>query len=196
MAQGKNNSVSNNRRNSVTGSRKNRENRRKRESETEANNTNRNKDKPDTVVENNEDTGGFFLTQDIEENVDEGIENEAKDPEKDLSESVEDNSRAHPVEANTTTTVVKDVAEAHDNVNDEEYEEEEPKSFQTKDSTDSGIGEDIHPPPPAQRPVARNKSSRAKLGPRNKSEMRAGMQKEYFLGLEHLRKMITGKSDF
>ncbi len=177
----------------MTGSRKHRENRRKRESETEANNTDRNKgNKKDNNVENNEDSGGFFLTQDIDEAGDEGIENEGKDAEKDLSEGVEDESRAHPVEANTTTTVVKDVVETPDNVN-EDYEEE-PKSFETKDSTDSGIGEDIHPQ--AVRPVTRNKSSRAKLGPRNKSEMRAGMQKEYFLGLEHLRKMITGKSDF
>ncbi len=178
----------------MTGSRKNRENRRKRENETEANNKNRNKDKPDTAVENNEDSGGFFLTQDIEEAGDEGIENEAKDTDKGLSESVEEDTRAHPVEANTTTTVVKDTSQTPDNVNDE-FEEEDPKSFQTKDSTDSGICEDVHPPP-VQRPVTRNKSSRAKLGPRNKSEMRAGMQKEYFLGLEHLRKIITGKSNF
>ena len=48
----------------------------------------------------------------------------------------------------------------------------------TKCSTDSGIG-DIE---------------QSKIGPRNKSTINAGMRKDYFKGLDNLRKMISGKS--
>ena len=48
----------------------------------------------------------------------------------------------------------------------------------TKCSTDSGIA-DIE---------------QSKIGPRNKSTINAGMRKDYFKGLDNLRKMISGKS--